>query len=158
MSQLQALDVSRNPHGRLCLRTADGQWHEGITPVRAFPIAAPLEGISLVGADGKEVHWIAHLEQVPAAARELIEEDLAVREFVPLVQRIVSVDSISVPSTWRLETDRGPATLVLKAEEDIRKLEGRRHLLILGRDGVQYRIADTQALDRASQKLLERFL
>lgn len=158
MSQEQALDLSRNAHGRLCLRTVDGQWHEGITPVRAFPIAAPLEGISLIGADGKEVHWVAHLAQVPAQARQLLEEDLAVREFVPVIERIVSVDSISVPSTWQLETDRGPATLVLKAEEDIRKLQGRRHLLILGRDGVQYRITDTQALDRSSQKLLERFL
>ena len=47
---------------------------------------------------------------------------------------------------------------MLKAEEDIRRLGGRTRLLITGSDGVQYRIPDTTVLDRASQRLLERFL
>jgi hypothetical protein len=47
--------------------------------------------------------------------------------------------------------------MVLKAEEDIRKLAGRTRLLISGSDGVQYRIPDTSQLDKHSRKLLERF-
>ena len=42
-----AFDLRRNPHGRLVLRLADGTEHEAVTPVRAFPIAAPQEGLSL---------------------------------------------------------------------------------------------------------------
>ena len=42
-----AFDLRRNPHGRLVLRLADGTEHEALTPVRAFPIAAPQEGLGL---------------------------------------------------------------------------------------------------------------
>ena len=90
--------------------------------------------------------------------RGLVEEDLAVREFVPTITRIRSVSSFSTPSTWELQTDRGLTQMVLKAEEDIRKLAGRTRLQITGQDGVQYRIPDSSKLDRHSRKLLERFL
>lgn len=90
--------------------------------------------------------------------QQLLAEDFAVREFVPEVLQIEAIDAISVPSTWTVRTDKGVAKLTLKAEEDIRKLEGRHHLLITSRDGVQYRISDARQLDKASQKFLERFL
>lgn len=148
----------RNAHGRLVLVLADGSRHEGVTPVRAFPIAAPAEGLSLIGQNGHELLWLDHLDQLPADARQLVEEELQVREFVPTIEKIVAVSSFSTPSTWDVETDRGPARLVLKAEEDIRRLGGRTRLLIAGGDGVQFRIADTTALDRQSRRILERFL
>lgn len=150
--------LTRNAHGRLCLTLPDGTVHEALTPVRAFPIAAPDEGISLVGSDGKEVYWIERLSDMAQPMRLLLEEDFAVREFVPEVLRIATIDSISVPSVWTMETDRGTTQLGLKAEEDIRKLDGRYHLLITSRDGVQYRISDSRQLDKQSQKYLELFL
>ena len=150
--------LARNAHGRLVLGLPDGSAHEGVTPVRAFPIAAPTQGLSLVGTDGHELLWIERLDQVAPGARQLIEEELEVREFVPSIEKIVSVSSFSTPSTWEVETDRGPARLVLKAEEDIRRLGGRTHLLIAGGDGLQFRVRDTTALDRHSRRLLERFL
>lgn len=155
---LAGMRLERNAHGRLVLTLENGDRFEAVVPVRAFPIEAPLEGLSLVGADGKEALWVDHMDHLPAEARVLIEEDLAVREFVPTIQAIRKVSSFSTPSTWDLETDRGSAQMVLKAEEDIRKLAGRTKLLITGSDGVQYRIPDTTQLDRPSRKLLERFL
>lgn len=151
------LPLSRNAFGRLVLQLGDG-CPVVVTPVRAFPLTAPLEGLSLVGDNGKEQLWIAHLDEVDAAARALLEEDLAVREFVPQILRLVSVSSYAMPSQWELETDRGPARMTLKAEEDIRKLEGRRNLLIAAADGVNYKIPDTTRLDKPSRKMLERFL
>lgn len=148
----------RNAQGRLELTLADGTNHSGVVPVRAFPIAAPSEGLSLVGADGHELLWVPRLDALPEPARGLVEEELAVREFVPTIQKIHKVSSFSTPSTWDLETDRGAALLQLKAEEDIRRLGGRSHLLIASADGVQFRVRDVAALDRPSRKLLERFL
>ena len=157
-STFPPLALARNAHGRLVLTLADGTAHEGVVPVRAFPIAAPGEGLSLVGSDGHELAWIDRLADLPAPVRTLIEEDLAVREFVPTIQRILSVSSFSTPSTWQVETDRGPSRLVLKAEEDIRRLAGRTRLLIAGSDGLQFLVPDSTALDRHSRRLLERFL
>lgn len=155
---LADIRLARNPQGRLELTLADGTTHAGVVPVRAFPIAAPGEGLSLVGSDGHELLWVPRLDLLPAPVRALVEEELAVREFVPTIQKIHGVSSFSTPSTWEVETDRGPARLQLKAEEDIRRLGGRSHLLIAGADGVQYRVRDVSGLDRHSRKLLERFL
>ena len=157
-ADLTGMRLARNAHGRLVLTLGSGQVFESVVPVRAFPLAAPEEGLSLVSSDGKEALWVDRMADLPADARALIEEDLAVREFVPTIQSIRKVSSFSTPSTWDLETDRGSAQMVLKAEEDIRKLAGRTRLLISGSDGVQYRIPDTTQLDKHSRKLLERFL
>ncbi|RZJ61034.1 MAG: DUF1854 domain-containing protein [Acidovorax sp.] len=150
--------LSRNAHGRLVLTFADGAVHEGVTPVRAFPIAAPGEGLSLVGTDGHELVWVDRIAQLEADSLRLIEEELEAREFVPTIEKIVAVSSFSTPSTWDVVTDRGAAKLVLKAEEDIRRLGGRTRLLIAANDGLQFRVPDTTALDKHSRKLLERFL
>lgn len=149
--------LSRDPFGRLVLRLADGTEHTGVVPVRAFPIGAPDEGLSLMSADGHELRWVDRVDALPAAERTLVEEDLASREFVPRIDAILAVSSFATPSTWTVETDRGRAELVLKAEEDIRRLS-RGTLLIADRDGVHYLVRDVAALDRASRRLLDRFL
>ena len=149
--------LSRDPFGRLVLRDAAGVEHVGVVPVRAFPIGAPDEGLSLVSADGRGLAWIERLGALDPARRTLVEEDLASREFVPEIRAIRAVSSFATPSTWTLETDRGPASLVLKGEEDIRRL-GRTSLLIADRHGIQFLVRDIGALDRASRKLLDRFL
>lgn len=147
----------RNPFGRLVFTAADGEVHEAVVPVRAFPIGAPDEGIALVSAEGHELCWIDRLEQLPADAATLISEELESREFVPLIRRIRSVSSFACPSTWDVDTDRGDAQLVLKGEEDIRRL-GRDKLLIADAHGIQYLVRDLTALDRPSRKILDRFL
>ncbi len=153
-----SLPLHRDAHGRLVLTLPDGTAHPGVLPVRAFPLAAPEEGLSLVGPDGHELLWLNRLDELSAESRRLVQEELAAREFVPTITRIASVSSFSTPSTWDVETDRGPTQFVLKAEEDIRRLRGRTALLIASSAGVQYAIADSTALDRASRRLLERFL
>ena len=150
--------LHRNAHGRLVLTLVDGTEHAGVLPVRAFPLAAPDEGLSLVGAGGHELLWIERLTDLPQPLRSLLQEELAVREFVPAIERIRSVSGFSTPTTWQVDTDRGPTQLVLKAEEDIRRLHGRTALLIADADGVQYTVPDTAALDKESRRLLERFL
>ncbi len=155
---LADVQLHRNAHGSLVLTMPGFIPQSGVLPVRAFPLAAPSEGLSLMGRSGQELLWVERLDDLPAAVRSLIDEELAVREFAPTILRIHSVSSFSVPSTWQVDTDRGKAQLVLKAEEDIRRLRGRTTLLIAAADGVSYRVPDSTALDKASRKLLERFL
>lgn len=149
--------LQRDSYGRLVLTAENGDVHEGVTPVRAFPIAAPDEGLSLVNYEGHEVAWIDSLADLPPAIVDLIEADLASREFVPEIEGIDAVSSFACPSTWRLRTNRGPAELILKGEEDIRRLSQTR-LLIADAHGIQFLIRDLNKLDRHSRKLLDRFL
>ncbi|SNT11626.1 protein of unknown function [Noviherbaspirillum humi] len=157
MSATLSFELKRDAFGRLAFLGEDGQWHGGVVPVRAFPIAAPDHGISLMDADGHELVWIESLQQVPADARRLIEEELAGREFLPVISRIDSVSSFATPSTWQVETDRGATSFVLEGEENIRRI-GQSALLIADSHGIQFLIRDLTALDRHSRKLLDRFL
>lgn len=149
--------LERDAHGVLVLTTADGVRHLGVVPVRAFPIAAPNEGLSLVDGDGREVTWVASLDTLAAPLRALIEGELLSREFTPVIRRIVSVSTFSTPSIWQVETDRGMTHFVLKGEEDIRRLNGGA-LWIADSHGIQFIVRDRRALDRRSRRLLERFL
>jgi hypothetical protein len=155
---MKSFHLERNSFGRLVFSSPDEtDVHEGVVPVRSFPIAAPDTGIALVSADGRELAWIDRLTDLPVDTRTLIEEELTNREFLPEIRRIVHVSTFASPSTWKVETDRGAATLVLKGEEDIRRVT-HSTLLIVDAHGVQFLIRDIQGLDRGSRKLLDRFL
>ena len=149
--------LSRNPYGKLLMTAADGQVIEGVAPVRAFPIQSPDEGISLVQGDGKEVAWIEHLNDLPAASRALLTEELEGREFMPEISRVKSVSSFATPCTWQVDTDRGETEFVLKGEEDIRRI-GATSLLIADNHGIQFLIRDMFNVDRQTRKILDRFL
>ncbi len=148
--------LSRNAFGKLVFASTEGV-REGVVPVRSFPIAAPDRGIALVDVDGHELAWIDRLDDLPASARALLEEELANREFLPEIRRIRHVSTFAVPTTWEVDTDRGIASFVLKGEEDIRRI-AHDTLLIADSHGVQFLIRDARALDKASRKILDRFL
>ncbi|MEO7559472.1 MAG: DUF1854 domain-containing protein [Nitrosospira sp.] len=149
--------LSRNVFGRLVFTGMDGEVHEGVVPVRAFPITAPDYGIALMGQHGHELAWIDQLSNLPDELRTLVEADLASREFIPEIRRIHDVSSFVTPSTWYVETDRGKTSFVLKGEEDIRRLTPPA-LLIADSHGIQFLIRDRFALDPHSRKILDGFL
>jgi hypothetical protein len=149
--------LHRDSYGQLVLTAKNGETHAGIVPVRAFPIGAPDDGIALVNSEGHEVGWIDRIADLPPAIGQLVEEELASREFVPEIEKIIDVSSFACPSTWQVATNRGQATLILKGEEDIRRLT-HTQLLIADTHGIQFLIRDTGTLDRHSRKLLDRFL
>lgn len=150
-------DLTRNRSGRLELTSPAGERHDGVVPVRAFPISAPDEGISLIDAEGHEVRWINRSSDLPEAARALIEAELAQREFMPEILCIRNVSSFATPSKWQVSTNRGDTELLLKAEDHIRRLS-HTTLLITDGYGVSYLIRDADTLDMHSRKLLDRFL
>ena len=151
-----AIILERNSFGQLVFVAPDGT-RQQVNPVRSFPIAAPTEGIGLVNTEGEEVAWITRIADLSPASREVLEADLSTREFMPVIERIRSVSSFATPSTWEVDTDRGPTSLVLKGEEDIRRLV-RPALLIADSRGINFLIRDRYALDAHSKKMLDRFL
>ena len=149
-----------NLWGELACTLADGSVHVSVTPVRAFPLTGPDTAVALMSSDGHELVWIPALGSLPPDQQAMIEAALGRREFMPVIQRIRAVSTFATPSHWSVDTDRGPATLLLKAEEDIRRLTGasQRALLITSAHGMVFKVNDWQALDKHSRQLLERFL
>ena len=134
-----------------------GVRHEQVIAVRAFPVAAPDEGVSLVDTEGHELLWIAALNDLSAALRAKVLRALTQREFMPRILKLNGVSSLVAPCTWDIETDRGNTSLDLKGEEDIRRLSAT-VLLVTDGHGVQFLIRDLAQMDRHSRKLLDRFL
>lgn len=152
-----AFQLSRNSFGKLVLTTPDGQTHEDVVPVRAFPIQSPDRGISLLNNEGHEVAWVDALADVPQPAQGLIREALGGREFMPEIQAILSVTSFATPCTWQVLTDRGETNFVLRGDEDIRRLAGNT-LLVTDSHGIHFLIRDLSALSRDSRRILDRFM
>jgi hypothetical protein len=149
--------LHRDAWGRLVLTEPGGRQHIGVTPVRAFPISAPEQGLALCNVEGREVWWVESLGELPPQLRRLLEEDLGRRQFMPIILRVREISAPAEPSLWDVETDRGRTTFVLNSEDDVHCLEDHR-ALITDAHGVRYLIHDTRALDSASRRLLERFL
>jgi hypothetical protein len=134
-----------------------GLRHENVIAVRSFPVAAPDEGVALLDAEGHELLWIEVLDDLPAAVLANVERALTQREFMPRILKLRGVSSLVAPCTWDIETDRGDTSLLLKGEEDIRRLSAT-VLLVTDSHGVQFLIRDLAQMDRHSRKLLDRFL
>lgn len=155
--QSPTFDLYRDPYGVWMLRTADGQEHARVSVVRPFPITAPGESVSILSQDGRELIWIDRLADLPGPTQETLIEALTQREFMPEILRLVEVSSYATPSIWHIETDRGPTELVLKGEEDIRRVSPNT-LIISDAHGVQYLIRHLPSLDRMTRKQLDRFM
>ena len=149
--------LSRNSFGKLVLTTAEGEVHEGVSPVRAFPIQAPDHGISMVLGDGKEVGWIDDIAGLPLQVRELVQDELEGREFMPEILRVKSVSSFATPCTWFVATDRGDTEFTLKGEEDLRRI-GAASLLVADNHGINFLIRDMYTIDANTRRILDRFL
>ena len=149
--------LSRNSFGKLILTDEAGNVHEGVSPVRAFPIQAPDHGISMVLGDGKEVGWIDDIAGLPLPIRELVHDELEGREFMPEILTVTRVSSFATPCTWYVRTDRGDTEFTLKGEEDIRRI-GAASLLITDNHGINFLIRDMYTIDKGTRRILDRFL
>jgi len=148
--------LDRNPSGRLVFTDEEGTEHVGVEPVRSFPISEPHRWISLVDRHGHELASIADLAEVSPETAQLIVQELADREFLPRIERIVSVEWHKEPHQLNVITDRGPVEFLLR-DDDIRRLGPTRAILV-DVHGVRYYIADSRTLDAKSRRILSQYL
>ncbi|MFM7697944.1 MAG: DUF1854 domain-containing protein [Limnohabitans sp.] len=155
MSQLSfELSLSLTGHWQLLLEHV---LYHPVVVVRAFPIGAPNEAISILDANGHEILWVPQLFALPEPEKLAVLAALQSREFMPEIHRVNHVSSFSTPSTWTVQTHLGLTNFVLRGEEDIRRISAKT-LIVADEHGVQFLIRDLPALDRHSRHLLDRFL
>ena len=149
--------LSHDEFGRLVLIDADGRRHVGVEPVRAFPLSDPGRWISLCDAHGRELVCVEALDELHPNVRQVLEEELALHEFVPVIKRIVRVSGEISPTDWDVETDRGMTTFTVDTEDDVRRISANRVLITDSRK-LRYQVPDTRSLDAGSRRILERYL
>jgi hypothetical protein len=157
MKPERGFGLTHDAWGRLVLIDSEGRRFVGVDPVRAFPITHPTRWVSICDAEGHEILTIASLDDLAPALRQTIENELALREFIPVIQRIDRISADAFPSDWDVATDRGATRFTVENEEDIRRL-GPSRVMITDARRLRYQVPDVAALDAKSRRLLERFL
>jgi hypothetical protein len=153
-SPAPAWRLVRRAHGHVDFVDGTGKVFNDVDVLRAFPVTAPHGPVAIVSADGDELAWLDSLEEVPEPLRTSIVDELATREFLPLIERIVAI-SDDDPPAWSVVTDRGQRSFILATIDDIDRLPDG-SAFVVDATGVRYRIADIAALDPTSLRLLEK--
>ena len=157
MTSFSPIHLYHNAWGQLVLTLPDGTVHEDVEPFRCFPWSSPETAVAIVSPEGHELVNVVDLAHLPAETRRLLEADLAAREFVPVIERIVHSSSLWPPCEWDVITNRGPSRITIDSEDDVRK-HGPHGALVADASGVRYLIPDARELDRASLRHLRRLL
>lgn len=152
-----SFSLDRDDWGALVLVDEEGDRHAPVEPVRGFPLSDPDRWISLCNAEGRELVVVEDLAALEPRSRRILSDELARREFVPVIRRILSMPVDSEPTEWQVETDRGITVFQLNSADDVRRLAANRVLVIDAR-GIRYLIEDTRLLDALGQRVLERYL
>ncbi|MFM8377832.1 MAG: DUF1854 domain-containing protein [Planctomycetia bacterium] len=146
--------LERRPHGRLDFIDAEGNVAADVDVLRAFPVSAPAGPVAIVGDNDAELAWIESLAAVEPALRRLLEEELAKREFLPTIERILAV-SDGEPAEWSVVTDRGPHRFTVGHADDILRLPDG-GAVITDTVGLRYTIPSIARLDGRSRRFFER--
>jgi hypothetical protein len=157
MTETLALKFDRDDWGRLVVVLENGKRYVGVEPVRCFPLSDPSNSIALLDADGREIVTLPSLDALNLEAQKVVENELAMREFVPVIKRVVSTTNPNPPCRWSVETDRGSTSFQLESEDDIRKL-GSDSVLIVDSNGIRYSIPQIKQLDAATQRIVHRLV
>jgi hypothetical protein len=136
--------------------TAEGNAHLIVKAQRLFPLTEPQQWVSLRDAAGVEIACIEHLETLSPPQRALLEALLLQREFVPIIQRIHSVNRAADGHLWHVSTDRGEARFRIENDESIQTLSPVRRVIMDDRN-LRYLVPDITQLDADSRKRLERY-
>jgi hypothetical protein len=151
------VELARNSMGHLVVTLRDGSKHVNVQPVRGFPLTQPEFGVSIVNGHGKEILWIENVKNCSIDVRKLLESELEMRDFLPEISRVFSISSNHEPCEWDVQTDRGRVKFVLKNDEDVRRIDANR-ALVIDANGVQYSVRDTKKMDIASRRYVERYI
>jgi hypothetical protein len=150
-------NLVRRADGRLVLRRENS---DGETPVQVaccFPWTHPHEFISLRDDKGKEQLLIDDLQQVAAPGRELIEDELAERNFLPRLTGIEAITDEIELFHWKVITAAGPRRFLTRRSDHPRKLANG-DVLIKDVSNDLYLIPNPKGLDAKSLKLLWVYL
>ena len=151
------ISLARDEWGHLVLTTPAQPLPAVVTPTPLFPISEPEKWISLRGEDGVELACVENPNSLSPDARKMLQDELARREFVPVIERIVRVSGQMEPSEWTVDTDRGSTSFVLESEDDVRRI-GDSQIVIVDAHGTRYHIPDLTAIDAKSRRIIEWYV
>ena len=152
-------EFSRTEGGFIRLRYDGKEW-DRVQVIRLFPFTDPEQFISIrtVEERSREIGVIENLKQVSADTRKMLEEQLNLHYFMPVITRIIDIRDEYGYAYFHVLTDRGECrfTINMGANAVVRLTDSR--LLITDLDENRFEIPDVFQLSQKEQRKLDLFL
>ena len=123
---------------------------------RAFPISDASHYIGFLDGNGKDIGMIQDPAELDSESRVVLDEELRLRYFVPVVRSVYSVKEEFGSIYWDVETDRGRKEVVVRNVRDNMHEIGGGRVMVTDVDGNRFEFSDVGRLDSKSQDLILR--
>lgn len=138
----------------------DGKKWDRVQVIRLFPFTEPDQFISIrtVEERSKEIGVIADMKQVSKDTRKMLEQQLNLHYFTPVIQKIMDIKDEYGYAYFHVMTDRGECrfTINMGGNAVVRLTDSR--LLITDLDENRFEIPDVFRLTQKEQRKLDLFL
>ena len=129
-----------------------------IAVARAFPLSNADHYLGFLDGNGKDIGLLPDPALLDAESRHVVDEELAKRYFVPVIERVVLVREEFGTIYWTVETDRGEVEFVVRnIRDNLQELSANR-VILTDIDGNRFEFPDLAKLDSKSQGILMRNL
>lgn len=149
----------RTGTGFLSLKV-DGEYYQRVLVVKMFPFSDKNKFISIRTAEerSKEIGIIEELSQMKPETVEMLEEQMTLRYFTPVIEKIVKIKDEYGFAYWNVATDHGECSFTIRmgGNSVIHLSENR--ILIMDIDENRFEIPDINRLTPAERKKLDLFL
>jgi len=130
--------------------------HEDISVKQGFPLTAPNQYMAVLNKENKEIGMIPDSSLLEEASQAALAHYFGTAYYEVRILKVLTVRSTFGITTWKMTTDRGERTAVIRDRSDIRKLPPDR-LLFTDIEGMRYLVDDYARLDARSQMLIEEY-
>lgn len=149
----------RTGTGFLSLRVGE-EFYPRVTVARMFPFSDKDEFISVRTAQerSKEIGIVEKLSGVSRETAEMLEEQLTLRYFTPVIEKIIKIKDEYGFAYWNVVTNHGACSFTIRmGGNSVIHLSDVR-ILILDIDENRFEIPDINRLTPAERKKLDLFL
>lgn len=149
----------RTGTGFLSLKV-DGEYYQRVAVVRMFPFSDKDKFISIRTTEerSKEIGIIEELSQMKPETVEMLKEQMTLRYFTPIIEKIIKIKDEYGFAYWNVVTDHGECNFTIRmGGNSVIHLSDSR-ILIMDIDENRFEIPDINRLTPAERKKLDLFL
>lgn len=150
---------TKTPGGFLSLQVGDENYAR-VQVVRMFPFMNTEELLSIRTTDerSKEIGIIEKLSDVTAETAELLQEQMNLHYFTPIITKIVSIKDEYGYAYFHVETNHGPCKFTIQMGGNAVVHLSETRILIMDIDENRFEIPDIMELTAGERKKLDLFL
>ncbi len=127
-------------------------------PMRAFPLSDPEHYIGFLDIANKDIGMVIDPSHLDHTSKQILDEELDRRYFVPIIRKIFSTREEYGTVTWDVETDRGRRNVIVRnLRDNIQELSSTR-IIVTDVDGNRFEFPDISLADGKTQGLILRNL